>query len=214
MSIDSFEAFGLVVAFIMPGFICETALGAVVPRAPAKKELYLIRFITWSAINYAIWLWPLFHLLRGKYFDSHPVRAIGLWILIVLVSPILLGLAIGWIQQRSVIDKSLQRLGLRTIQPDPTAWDHFFSRTKPVWVMAKLRGGHKVAGFFGSKSYAASDEGGRDLYLETVCQRPKAGAWRKVSRSGGIWLNGKDIVFVEMWKDRPNEREARQGETE
>lgn len=122
--------------------------------------------------------------------------------MIILVSPFLLGVALGVLSQRETVRRFLQRLGFSTVHPIPNAWDYFFGRTAPVWVLVTLHDGSIVSGRFAYKSFASSDRSERDLYLESLYVVAEDGPWTEVPWNAGIWIAGREIKHIEFWEFR------------
>ena len=99
--------------------------------------------------------------------------------MIILVSPFLLGVALGVLSQRETVRRFLQRLGFSTVHPIPNAWDYFFGRTAPVWVLVTLHDGSIVSGRFAYN-----------------------GPWTEVPWNAGIWIAGREIKHIEFWEFR------------
>ncbi len=53
MTITSFDVVFYTLAFIVPGFIWSGVIGGFVPRRADQKEFVLLRFLTFSCVNYA-----------------------------------------------------------------------------------------------------------------------------------------------------------------
>jgi hypothetical protein len=117
-----------------------------------------------------------------------------------LVSPALLGVISGKLSSRDWLRRFLMRVGLEPIHSIPTAWDYYFSRTPPVWLLVTLKDGSRVGGFFGEKSFASSDPGERDLFIEDVFRVVEDGEWQPVPRNNGIFIKGEEIKHIEIWR--------------
>ncbi len=149
--LSSFDAVFYTLAFIVPGFLCDSVLNVMVRRKTLAYERSLLRFLALSCVNYAIWSWLIILIVKSSFFVGRPLlEALG-WGLIILVSPVVLGVVLGALSQRNTIRTLLERYGVYTVHPIPTAWDYFFSTTGPVWVLVTLREGHRVAGRFGTR---------------------------------------------------------------
>ena len=110
----------------------------------------------------------------------------------------MLGLLSGRYLQRDWVKTFLGRFGFRTIHPIPTAWDYFFSRTGPCWILVTLKNGSHVYGLFHNSSFAGDDPSERDLYLETVFRPTQAGDWAPVEDSAGILIKADEISAIEF----------------
>jgi len=201
MTVQSFDVVFYTLAFVVPGFICDSVIAAIVPRRVEQRELRVLRFLTFSAVNYGVWSWLVFLIFKLTWFIDHPWYAGAAWFLIVFVGPVGLGVLLGLLEQKNVVRKFLARLGIRCVHPIPTAWDYFFSETKPVWVAVTLKDGREVVGFFGSRSFASSEAAERDLYIQEVLRMRRDGPWERVPRSRGVLVKHDDIRYIEFWGD-------------
>jgi Family of unknown function (DUF6338) len=168
------------------------------PRGSENRESSLLRFLTLSAINYGLWVWLVYLMMKSSFFVDNPVRACIAWAFVVFVSPAMLGLGVGALGQRNAGRRLLDRLGISTLHPIPTAWDYFFGRRVPVWVVVTLTDGSYVAGYYGTGSFASSERDERDLYLEAVYNIQDATEWVEVPRSAGVWIRGTQIRHLEF----------------
>ena len=200
MTFTTFDAVFYALAVLVPGFICDSVLGVLVPRSRRSDDNPLLRYFTYSAFNYALWSWLMYLIAKEQYFADRPVVAASIWLTIILLSPIALALVIARLRESVLIVRVLSRLGLSVILPGPTAWDTFFHRTTPLWALVTLKDGRVVAGLFGSRSLAA-DDGTGDIYIEQVCR--VGDPWVEVPGSGGVWIRGDEIKLIEFHERRP-----------
>ena len=89
-------------------------------------------------------------------------------ILLLLVGPAAFGFVLGISAQKEWGAWLANRLGFSVVHVIPAAWDWRFSRiARPgIFIMVTLTTGETVVGLFGSNSFASSDIGERDLYIE------------------------------------------------
>jgi hypothetical protein len=198
MTLDRLDVVFYTLAFVVPGFILHSTFAMFVPRRDERTDLTLLRYLTWTSLNYAIWSWLVYLVFHAAFFTAHPVRSAIAWATIIFISPVVLGLLLAFLSQKEVARKALQRVGLNPIHEIPTAWDYKFSTTGPAWVLVTLKDGSSVAGLFGSGSFASSDPSGRDLYVQEVFRAVLGGQWERVPRSEGILIQGEQIKHVEF----------------
>lgn len=202
MSLGGFDVLFYTLAFLVPGFVLDSTLSVFTPRKVESAQLSFLRFLALSCVNYAFWSWLIYLMFRVEFFTAHPVRTATAWGVIILVSPVALGVFLGYFSQQEGIRKILQRIGLNPIHVIPTGWDYKFSKSnKAVWVFVTLKDGSSVAGLFGSKSFASSESGERDLYIQEVFRISDDGSWQCIPRSSGILIRGDQIKHIEFWND-------------
>jgi len=200
MTFSGFEAVFFTAGFLVPGFVWSAVLSMLVPRRGVGTQIRVVEFLSLSCINHGLWSWALFPVFKTGFLEGHPYWS-GLALFgIMFVSPVVLGVASGLLQQREAVAGFLAWLGLRTVHPIPRAWDWHFSRLKPYWVLVTLKDGARLYGLFHSRSFAASDPEHRDLYLEAQFRPVEGGEWAPVEDTGGVLIMADQIAAVEFRK--------------
>jgi hypothetical protein len=200
MKLENFSNLFFVVSVFVPGFIYSGVIANFIPSRRAKeKEVLLLRYLTATAFNYALWS-PLIYLLYYQVILVERLVIQGLcWFIILFVSPMLLTVLNAWLVQRTSLDPLYRLLRLRPISPIPTGWDWIFSTTEPCFVLVTLKDGTEIAGYFGDRSMASSDPEHKDIYVERVYRIPEnGGAWAEVERSLGMYVDGSQIAHIEF----------------
>lgn len=199
MTISGVDALFFTVAFLVPGFVWQAAMSAFVPRKSEDVQLSFLRFLSISCVNYGLWSWLVFLITRASFSSRHPVIAAMAWFVVVFLSPAALGALCGHYTQRDAIRQALQRIGLSPLHVIPTAWDYKFSRTAvPEWILVTFKDGSQVAGWFGSDSFASSETGERDLFIQEVYTINLEGSWEPVEGSAGILIRQDEIKHIEF----------------
>jgi len=118
-TISNAEVLFYLLAFIVPGFILQSTLSMLVPVKEENQQIAWVRFLTLSALNYAIWSWLVYLITsRTWIFGSQWGTALS-WFWIIFISPVLLALLLGWLSQRDKIRRFLQRLGYLPVHDIP-----------------------------------------------------------------------------------------------
>ncbi len=200
MDLSSLDAIYYLLAFVVPGFIWNSVLSIFQPRRTENTELSIIKFLTLSIYNYAVWSWLIYLLTFNAWLKESQIISAVAWFTIIFLSPIILGIVAGYNSQRNWVRKFLHAVGLRPIHVMPTAWERRFDETnKPHWVLIALKQGQTVAGYYGLNSYASSESSKRDIYIEQIYQVDNTGQWKIMGLGHGILINSDEIRFVEMW---------------
>lgn len=197
---QGFNSLLILIGFLIPGFVWSTVLSSLVPRRARAPQLRYLEFIALSCVNHGLWCWLLLLILRQSFVAAHPYWTAGFLFGIIFLSPVGLGLVTVWMRQMRAAARFLERLGFRTLQPEPTAWDWHFSRGKPYWVLVTLKDGSRVYGLYGLGSFAGDDPNERDLYLETQFRPTDTGEWAPMEDSGGVLIKGHEIAVIEFRK--------------
>lgn len=197
MNIPNTEALLLLVVFVVPGYLFQSVLSALHPRAQERPEILLLRFVGFSCINFGIW-YSQFPLID---FENDPKFSFLRLVVILVVSPGVLGLFVAKVRIWGWRDWFLRELNFHPINPIPTGWDYKFSRTHlPSFVIVILKDGTNIHGWYGPNSMASSQEKDRDLYLEQLYTIDHQGKWIASVKSEGIWIQGSEVKYIEFQK--------------
>lgn len=198
MTIDGVNALFFTVGFLVPGFVWSAVLSTLLPARQAATEMRFLEFITLSCINHGLWSWLLFPLYQARFYERHPYLTGIILFVVVFLSPVVLGIVSGRLQQTQAGGRFLRWLGLRTVHPIPCAWDWHFSREKPYWVLVTLKDGSRVHGLYHERSFAASDPNRRDLYIEAQFEPLESGEWAPLEDTGGVLIVADQIATIEF----------------
>lgn len=199
MTITGFDMLFYTVGFVVPGFVWCSMVSMLIPQKGEQTQTSFLRFLTFSCVNYALWSWLIYLLIKSEFFADHAVCSAAAWGVITLISPVVLGLLTGHFSQSEMVLRFLRRLGLNPMHPIPTSWEYKFGNTtSPVWVLVTLNDGRRVAGIFGSRSFASSEAPERDIYIQQLFSIPDEGPWQAVPRSDGILIKHDQIQTIEF----------------
>jgi len=200
--ITNFNTVFYSLAFLVPGFILHSTISIFTPTRSDYGNITFLRLLTLSCFNYAAWSWMVYLFFNHDFFLSHPFRTAGAWGFIILIGPISLGVAWGYIRKRNISRGILQKIGFNPIHVIPTGWDWKFSRIdKVTWILVTLQDGSTVAGLFAGRSFASSEPGERDLYIEEVYRVREEGKWEQIPRNEGILISGDQIKHIEFFSN-------------
>ena len=86
------------------------------------------------------------------------------------------------------------------------AWDEFFTRREPAWVIVHLPDGRLVGGYFGEKSYATLAPQSGHLYIEQLWQISETGEFlEQIPSTKGALFRPSDYQWVEFVSDERQE---------
>lgn len=214
MVFNNYEAVFYTILALVPGFIMNMGYGYLIPLREGQAQLYLIRFIVFSCINYAL-VWPAINkLIQIKYWIEHPLRWSLILILILLILPYSVGMLVGYINNRDWIRIILRRIGINPIHPAPTAWD-FVMQGESRYVIVTLKDKTEICGLYSDKSLASSVPSEKDLYIERIYKvdEENDGTWCEIDKGRGMWINGSEILHIEF-KSAYAEEDEENGESE
>jgi Family of unknown function (DUF6338) len=200
MTFDSFELVFFTVGFLVPGFVWSAVLSMLVPSRTRSREIHFIEFLTLSCINHGLWSWALFPMFSTRFVEQHPYWSGFILFAIMFISPIVLGVLSGKLQQTEAALRFLAWLGLRTVHTVPRAWDWYFSRSHPCWVTVTMTDQSRVFGLYHGRSFAGSDPEHRDLYLEAQFRLLATGEWAPIEDTAGVLISADQIATIEFRK--------------
>ena len=189
--------FAAVVALFLPGFVSIKIDRLIHPGREIGAAEMAIETLGYSLLNAGALSWAI--LLASNQIqkaDPNYVALAGLAFLICLVGPI------AW----PVAFRFVQRFGADrhwVVGPHRFAWDKFFSRNEPCWVIVHLKGGALVGGYFGPSSYATVEPESGHIYLEELWQVSASGRiTQQIVDSKGALFRPGDYDWIELFEDR------------
>ena len=195
---ENLDQLYLILAFIVPGLVIFFVRSKFITgRRPTHAE-NILTYLVLSVGYYALTI-PF---VQGALSLREPWFAIaGIWILLTLLGPAVLGLLLGVLAQKGYGSWIAEKLNITTVHVIPAAWDWRFSRLPRggLFIMVTLTNDQMVAGFFGRNSFASSDETERDLYIEEEYDVTESGEWKPRPARVGILIPGREIRHVEFW---------------
>ena len=199
MTLDSSDVLFFTLAFLVPGFILQWTLSAFVSQRKEDAQLLLLRYLTLSCANYGLWSGVVFLIFLTDLPKNNPVLSAVAFFLIVFVSPVVIGLALGKSNQNDTIRRLLSKVGFRPIHVVPVGWDYKFSHIREAaWIIVTLTDNSQIAGFWGERSFASSEAEERDLYIEEVWIISEDGDWKPQDRSEGVLICSAQIKYIEF----------------
>jgi hypothetical protein len=208
VTLDKMEVVLLTLAFLVPGFIMHSVISLfTVRRNESTKEILFLRFLAFSTLNIIICLPLLYQVVARHWITTRPWLTAFCLFGITFVSPLVLGLAVAWLDQKQTLQHLAGRLGLHALHCTPSAWDFKFSQASTAggrWIMVELKDSRKIGGWFGNNSFASSEPTERDLYLEEAWELPSDSAdvaWNKRVNTDGILIRHDDIRTVSFIYD-------------
>lgn len=182
----------LFVLFIMPGFISMKIYQLFQPTADRDTSKLLIDVVSYSCINYAFLLVPIYWIEKQNYFQNAIFWYYIFYLFVLIIIPALLPIFLLYLRRSNYLRKHL---------PHPTErpWDYFFSQGTVCWVLITLKSGKKFGGFYGSKSFASSRPEPEQIYLEKHWALDVDGDFdHELKETLGIIILANDIESIEF----------------
>lgn len=192
MDIWEYSKLLLFIAFVVPGFIAIKVYELLSPSTHTDSSQRLVDAISYSCINYALLLVPIYFVETCDIRQSSPNWYLAFYVLVLFVSPV--ALVVGW--------KLLRELEcVQKFVPHPTQkpWDFVFAQRGTYWLVVTLKNGEKIAGMYGPNSFSSSSPSPEQIYLEEQWILNEEGGFeRKVEQTSGIIILSSEIVSVEL----------------
>jgi hypothetical protein len=194
----SIENFHLVLLFIVPGLVALSVRSKFITgRTPSPTE-NVLSFVVLSLVYYSL---TILFIERALAVREPWLASAIIWISLILVGPALFGFFLGVAAQKEWGTWLAHKLGLTVVHVIPAAWDWRFCKVPRggMFVMVTLTSGERVAGHFGPNSFASSDTGERDVYIEEEYTVTDQGRWEVRPEKVGILVAAREIRYVEFW---------------
>lgn len=188
--------FAAVIALFLPGFVSLRVDRLIHPQRDAGVGQNLVEIVGYSLLNAGVLIWFVFAAsleLAKAPIPPWPLAAYTLVLCLVGPTswPVLFRLGQGWLARRRWI-----------LAPHRTAWDDFFSRREPCWVVVHLHNGDLVGGYFGRKSNASVGGEAGHIYIEELWHLDADGTFLAATKdSKGALFRPSDYLWVEMRVD-------------
>ena len=184
--------------FLLPGFIIKSILNLFVREYDQGEIRYFLSCLSFSIVNWAVWSWGYLLVISSFKFDI--VEYYLALVFITVIGSFLLGVVLGVVRQKKLIQIILESLGIHTMDPDPTAWDYCFADARAPWIKIVLKNGTEVLGIYAGPSLASSDVQHQDIYVEPVYQISDSGEWAEEKDIKGILITQNEISTITFLK--------------
>ncbi|MBE6087356.1 MAG: hypothetical protein E7206_04750 [Clostridium beijerinckii] len=198
--ITNFDMLFYTMSFVVPGFIIYYIKAKFTPEKQDNGPNYAIKYIFYSTFNFALISPIVYWAFKSEYYKQHTFRAAGLWMIGMFFCPIMLGIILGIANQKEWEKKLLNKLNINPMHRIPTAWDYKFSNIKwGSWIIVTTKEDKRIMGLYSSNSFASSESGERDLYLEKYYTRNEEdNGWDEATNIKGILIKADQIKFLEF----------------
>lgn len=187
--------FILFLAFIVPGFLSMRVYGLLLPGdEPSLKENVLEAF-AFGILNFVVMYWAISLLLDQEFTSRSRLTNYLIVVLTFLIAPITWPVTLKLILRR-LAEWNIVLYGYRN------AWDDFFLRREPCWIIVHLKDGRRLGGWYGENSYAGLYPNSGHLSLEQLWRLDEQNRFvEPVPQSRGIILRPDDYHFVELFRE-------------
>ncbi len=182
----------------MPGFIAGKVFELCFPRGEVTERVRVFEYVVLSCLNYAFCSLILIFVIETELWVTYPGWFACWTFCVLLIAPVVLGFGMAVATEKRWFQRLAHCIGVKAPHHLGTAWEWFFREhpTTRWWVVARLRSGIIVYGFFGWESYMGNEPGLRDLFLERECKLDDEGNFEVIEGAGGIYLRYEDIEAI------------------
>jgi Family of unknown function (DUF6338) len=194
MDVFSTSKLVIIIALLVPGFISMKAYGAFHPVERITLKDNVLEAIAFGLVNFALLFWPITLIAKPEFVALHSFATYVLVVLIFLIAPIV------WAMLLLLVFQLLERKNI-ILRRHKTAWDDFFARRQPCWIIVHLKDGRRIGGRYAEKSYASLYPNSGHLYLEELWKLDDAGRFaEEVPGTQGLILRPCDYAFIELFQ--------------
>ena len=162
-------------------------------------KVALLQGLFYSVLNLVACLPILIPIHQVGFWGNHPYLYTAGLMAVLLVFPVAWPFLYRYLIKWRWVASKIQL-------PYDAAWDYFFDRKMPAFVVLQLRNGSKFGGYFGPRSYATSFPTEGDIYLETVYKVDEEGNFTEpVDETAGAIIRKDQYDLIEFFKV-PEER--------
>jgi hypothetical protein len=181
---------GLFIMIVAPGFISLKIWGLIHPSRRIVFSEAIYEAVFYGVLNYFL----VVRWLTSLVVMSEVAINICVYIFSLIIVPILLPIIWKWILSRKFIKK-------RIINPIPKAWDMFFVRRKPCFMIVHIKNGQVIGGLYDSDSAASSYPENQDLYLQEIWELDDEGKFiKQIEGTLGLLVSGDTINYIELFR--------------
>lgn len=201
----------ILAAFVMPGFVTILVKERIY-EVPSEQQAFerLLQTLYYSLLVYAL---PIVLAVAAgadrEWFDRlfHARVDLRLTALFAFGVAIVLPVGIAYAGRRWMVSpwrpRVLGWLKVSITHRTPSSWDYAWEDDEPCLVVATLKNGDSVAGYYGPKSHSGYGSQHRDLFLEErwniVQNEPDGTSLEPVEKTLGLWVAADEIVSVERY---------------
>jgi len=183
----------LFLVFVIPGFVSLKTYSLFYLDVPKDSSQLLIDAITYSSVNYAILLVPIYSIEVNHIRSLYPWVYFIFYFFVFFVAPISWACLLWKLRNSKFFQKTIPH-------PVGKAWDYVFGLREPYWLIITLKNEKKIAGRYDSKSFASSSPEPEQIYLQEAWLVNEDGGFeRSRENTAGIMVLGSEIETIEFF---------------
>jgi hypothetical protein len=176
----------LLMLVVFPGLVSMHVYRLISPAKAIEWQTAVLEASFWGTVNVSI-TFPLIIVMKCCN-ATLEVLFISLAFTAILL-PIVW---VRWISQFRYIKNFC-------LNPTPMAWDYYFSKKEPCFIIVHLKNGNLIGGYYGTNSYASSYPEKMSIYFEKLIYVSTDGKFEGwVEDSNGILLDSDVFDYLEF----------------
>lgn len=184
----------LFLVLIVPGLISMHVYRILFAARKIEWKAGLFQGLFYSSLNLVACFPILIPIHQAGFWESHPYLYTAGLMTVLLVLPVAWPFMYRWLIKWKWLASKIQL-------PYDTAWDFFFERRIPVFVLFQLKNGSKIGGYYGPRSYATSFPTEGDIYVETVYRVDEEGIFKEpINDTDGAIIRKDQYDLIEFFK--------------
>ena len=193
----------LFLIFVFPGLISMHIYRLLMPARSIEWKSSIIEGLFFSITNFALLLPFIVFITYENFPTKHPIWFSFGFLIVLLIGPIIWPLVLVKAMRYPKLMKGL-------MLPFPTAWDAFFDKRMPVFVLIHLKNGKMIGGYFGMGSYAAAYPHHGDIYVKAVYKTDDKGQFvAPIQNTRGLHIRKAEYSYIEFFDVPPQEKEVK-----
>jgi hypothetical protein len=184
------KTIGLFIVIVAPGFISLKIWRLIYPSRYVSFADSLYEAVFYGVLNFFIivtWFPPLMANINTTF-------KIIAYVISLVIVPVLLPFVWKGILKWKFV-KNI------TINPIPKAWDNFFIRGIPCFMLIHLKDRQIIGGLYAYESAVSSYPESEDLYLQEVWEIDNNGKFTKpIEGTMGLLVNYNTVDYIELFK--------------
>jgi hypothetical protein len=182
----------LFVILFLPGFISVKIHRLLIADEKYDFTKNLFEIIGYSLINFILFSWLFFINAYFTWFINFPLGFYFSCFLIFICGPLCWPVLLNKILEGRKIKPYV-------VSNSKSAWDFYFTKRQPAWVIVHLKDGRKIGGKFSTKSFASPYPCKETIYIEELWKLENDKFIGVVPRTGGILIISDEIFAIEFF---------------
>ena len=187
----------LLLALFLPGFLSIRIDRLIYPGDDTKAPELILDAIGFSAVNLGLLGW-----ISVPIFTEISKASPDWFSLAYKIAILFVGGPIAW----PLLFRFSQRFASRRgwlLRPYRFAFDDFFSRKQPCWIIVHLKDGSMIGGYFGDRSAASLAPASGHLYIEELWELDPQGKFlKRIGQSQGALFRPDDYQWIELFTEK------------